>query len=501
MDETVLALRQLSQQLNSFSINHPFVNSTKPATQTDATTASAPFLAPPPIVSINTLWFSSLVLSLASASLALLVKQWLYEITSGIPSTSREGAQLRQHRLDSLNRWHLSTIIKILPIMLQLALILFLTGLVILLWSLQKTVAIVTSVLTAALFIFLIAVTILPIFEWHCCYRSPQSYVVYTCLRPIRNQVVSLARQLARQGALFCMRYASNKDVLGRWWGAQLSLCGLFSRPLPYRSWETQERSHLINSVFASSLNVATAIRACDATLDATCLERMRIALTAEPGAPVMHCLSALGMKANDDATSVRMKLLVRDAPDSIAPVVRLALRQMLAIDRPQRKPEWEEDLQALLQYSTFAVDGSTDNRMLQDDQALRTNFLIAIEASSVDNQYAALRFLAMAVRVKTPTGGCRYATVVRGKPSTPIPSIDVELTYDIMNFSHHPSAISGRAMDPQKAIPLRRHHTVQKCAPGLHVGLHYRRAMHPPPRHGRNDQPRPSGRSPCATM
>ncbi|KAI0718789.1 hypothetical protein C8T65DRAFT_737132 [Cerioporus squamosus] len=123
-DMTLAALKQISSQLNSFTVTPPFVNATDHASQHDL--AAAPFRAPQYAVWLNVLWFSSLVFSLASATVALFVKQWLYEATVG--DAFRESARLRQYRLNGLLKWRVGRIVVGLPIMLQLASVLFLVG-------------------------------------------------------------------------------------------------------------------------------------------------------------------------------------------------------------------------------------------------------------------------------------------------------------------------------------------------------------------------------------
>ncbi|TFK78262.1 hypothetical protein K466DRAFT_445407, partial [Polyporus arcularius HHB13444] len=126
---------------------------------------------PTSAVWLNTLWFSSLVFSLASASIALFVKQWLYEAI--VQGTSRHSARLRQYRLNGLLKWRVGMIVTALPILLQFASVLFLVGLLVLLWTLHSTVAAITSTIVASLFSFFLIVTILPVFEGDCSYRSP----------------------------------------------------------------------------------------------------------------------------------------------------------------------------------------------------------------------------------------------------------------------------------------------------------------------------------------
>ncbi|KIY62857.1 hypothetical protein CYLTODRAFT_334848, partial [Cylindrobasidium torrendii FP15055 ss-10] len=80
---------------------------------------------------VNALWFTSLALSLASALLAVLSKQWLRQYVSFIAGTARERALIRQFRYDGMEKWAVRTIVGLLPTILHVALGLFLAGLVI----------------------------------------------------------------------------------------------------------------------------------------------------------------------------------------------------------------------------------------------------------------------------------------------------------------------------------------------------------------------------------
>ena len=186
-DPMLATLQHISTQLHSFSINPSFVNSTQPALSTDQ--LLLPFHASVSAIWINTLWFSSLVCSLASASMALMVKQWLYEASQGLSGTSREASRRRQYRLNNLIKWRVGTIILIPSVLLQIALFLFLAGLLILLWVIHETVAAVITVQVGALFVFVVVVTVLPIFRSDCCYRSPQALGLFTLARPLWNSV------------------------------------------------------------------------------------------------------------------------------------------------------------------------------------------------------------------------------------------------------------------------------------------------------------------------
>ncbi|KAI0697485.1 hypothetical protein C8T65DRAFT_614721 [Cerioporus squamosus] len=163
-DPTLALLQQIPAQLSGYTLTPPFLNATHTTRPVDL--AQASFQPPASAVWLNTLWFSSLVFSFTSALLALFVKQWLYEAM--VEGTSRESARLRQYRLNGLKKWHVGTIVVLPPILLQLASVLFLAGLLVLLWTLHNTVAAITSFFVAFFFTFFFVVTILPVFKADC---------------------------------------------------------------------------------------------------------------------------------------------------------------------------------------------------------------------------------------------------------------------------------------------------------------------------------------------
>ncbi|KAL1945567.1 hypothetical protein VTO73DRAFT_2418 [Trametes versicolor] len=184
-DPSIAVLQQISSQLASFSIHPPFVNSTQPssATRTNANT-------PPPVprwaVWLNALWFSGLILSLSSASVGIMVKQWLNEYSSGVSGISRPVARVRQYRLNNLRTWRVENIIGAIPILLQLALALFLTGMLVLLWTLHDTVAAIASTLVGLLATFTVVTSLLPLLNPKCSYLTPQIRAVNAAWKPKR---------------------------------------------------------------------------------------------------------------------------------------------------------------------------------------------------------------------------------------------------------------------------------------------------------------------------
>ncbi len=208
-DPTLAVLKQISAQLNGYTLTPPFLNATHHTGPMDL--AQALFQAPTSAVWLNTLWFSSLVFSVVAALLALFVKQWISEATVG--GTSLESARLRQYHLNGLLKWRVGAIVVIPPLLLQLASFLFLAGLLILLWTLHNTVAMTVSLLVTFFFTFFLVVTILPVIKGDCSYRSPASFAIYAVLRYMHNEVFRVLRGIAKVIYGWSMQWAMWIDL------------------------------------------------------------------------------------------------------------------------------------------------------------------------------------------------------------------------------------------------------------------------------------------------
>ncbi|TBU21321.1 hypothetical protein BD311DRAFT_772298 [Dichomitus squalens] len=267
-DPTLAVLQQISLQLNSFSVTPPgtLVNSTHPITS----------FAPIPMalvetwaVWLNSLWFSALICSLASASVGILVKQWLHEYEAGISGTSLEIARLRQYRLNHLAKWRVAEIIAILPVLLQVSLALFLTGLLVLLWHLHPTVATITSTLIGVLLSFAMVTTVMPVFWRDCCYLSPPTYAIFRVVHRIHFLVTSL-RGVFRALYHHCGHLSRSERLPGiiRSWCSHLSdwACHQDWDPVTVPTWRGRERTDIQES--SSKLDVDMIIEAYSTTMD-----------------------------------------------------------------------------------------------------------------------------------------------------------------------------------------------------------------------------------------
>ncbi|KAG7090060.1 hypothetical protein E1B28_011677 [Marasmius oreades] len=184
-DDTVRVLREISQKLDQ-NINNTIFAAVH-------TRPNGSFAAPFFAVRINSVWFLSLILSLSTVMLGILCKQWIREHRRDTPSASpKETLELRQIRYESLERWGVLTLLSSLPLILQLALILFFIGLLDLLWSLDFIVASLASFAIAISVFILFITTILPgyyllisssiVFSdkvYICPYKSPQAWLNY----------------------------------------------------------------------------------------------------------------------------------------------------------------------------------------------------------------------------------------------------------------------------------------------------------------------------------
>ncbi|OSC98045.1 hypothetical protein PYCCODRAFT_1447694 [Trametes coccinea BRFM310] len=119
---------------------------------TSATVPSGPqqYHAPRSAIRVNVYWFSSLILSLATALIAILAKQWVNYLLAGLPSVPSARARHRQYRVDGMNKWRLPALLSFLPILLHIALLLFFAGLVDFVWDLNASVATVSALWVCA---------------------------------------------------------------------------------------------------------------------------------------------------------------------------------------------------------------------------------------------------------------------------------------------------------------------------------------------------------------
>lgn len=104
---------------------------------------------------VNALWLTGLFISLPTAFLAILVRQWLHAYERSVVLTARPSiywARKREYLLAGLTAWRLPAFITlVLPVLLHTAVVLFLIGLALLTWNMDRVIASWVTALTGAL--------------------------------------------------------------------------------------------------------------------------------------------------------------------------------------------------------------------------------------------------------------------------------------------------------------------------------------------------------------
>ncbi|KAH8802381.1 hypothetical protein DL96DRAFT_1563440 [Flagelloscypha sp. PMI_526] len=125
---------------------------------------------------INGLFIASLTLSLTTALLSVLAKQWLQAYMSVTSGSARDVALIRHLRFVGLERWKLHEFIGALPLILHTSLGLFFSALFVFVRTLYPALGwIVVSISGVTLIVYL-GTIILPTFSLECPFRLPVFY-------------------------------------------------------------------------------------------------------------------------------------------------------------------------------------------------------------------------------------------------------------------------------------------------------------------------------------
>lgn len=135
-------------------------------------TPTSPFTPSTNAFLVNGLWFTSLAITLSTALFAVLAKQWLYYYISSITGTANEKVRARQLRFKGFELWKVGAIVDLLPILLHLAVGIFLTGIILLLFPLDICVARIIIVITCITYFLYFVSVILPIRYPECPYTT-----------------------------------------------------------------------------------------------------------------------------------------------------------------------------------------------------------------------------------------------------------------------------------------------------------------------------------------
>lgn len=193
---SVQLLAQISQQLNSFNVNPSFINSSFQATPPPAN----PVEPHTSVFFINFFWFIGLVLCLSTASLGMLVKQWLREYLSNDSTSPQALARIRYSRHRSLERWCVFTIAGALPSLLQVALASFFVALCLFVRQFNHALFYCVTTAVTIWFLFYAFVLFAPVFSSRCPYKSPS---LRSTTQSVRHYAHKVLREVLRTPELW----------------------------------------------------------------------------------------------------------------------------------------------------------------------------------------------------------------------------------------------------------------------------------------------------------
>ncbi len=145
---------------------------------------------------VNGLWFTSLSLSLITALVVVVAKQWIHHYISIPSGTARDRGRLRHFRFMGLEEWHVPIIIGLLPVLLHVSLGIFIIGLIVFVSRLHVVISAVIGGLGFVALAFYIVTNLLPLIHPQCPYRSPLTVFIYPSYSYFRNRFYSIPNNL-----------------------------------------------------------------------------------------------------------------------------------------------------------------------------------------------------------------------------------------------------------------------------------------------------------------
>ncbi|CAK5263567.1 unnamed protein product [Mycena citricolor] len=200
LTQTVALLGQISLQLANMNNGTAMV---------DALPPTAAFSPPASSLVCNVLWFTSLALSLSSALVATLVKQWAqeYQHRTSMFSSPSVRARVYMYLFHGLQRFNMHAVVGVPPLLLHASLLLFFAGLVAFLVPINIMIMGITS---ALLFLFVSVYgtfSALPLFFVDCPYQTPLTRILWS----LNQSWGSMLRAYIRRAMASCKAFIRTK--------------------------------------------------------------------------------------------------------------------------------------------------------------------------------------------------------------------------------------------------------------------------------------------------
>ena len=183
----------------------------------DADPNAVTWAGPPPgVVVVQSLLYASLATSLFASFLAMLGKQWINRYLRNRGGSAVDKSRNRQRKLDGLEGWRFYLVIEALPVMLQLALLLFGCALSRYLWTISLTVAgfvLAFTLFGVASYAFF---TLTATLYYNCPYQTPPSILIRILTRSVSRSESTFARSLRSRTAYLAGIYSHSTRNLRR---------------------------------------------------------------------------------------------------------------------------------------------------------------------------------------------------------------------------------------------------------------------------------------------
>ena len=155
------------------------------------------------IIHVQALLYASLAVSLFSAFLAMLGKQWLNQYASTVHGTAIERSQSRQQKCDGIVTWYFQHVMESLPLMPQAALLLHGCALSLYLCGINTTIASLAIGATSAGALIYFSIVVAGATSKTCPYQTPGA----SALRLLAPAIMSIAPAVAST-----FRYAAEQS-------------------------------------------------------------------------------------------------------------------------------------------------------------------------------------------------------------------------------------------------------------------------------------------------
>ena len=163
------------------------------AKNSNSTIEMPPSNPPSSILTVSSLWFLSIMSSLAATTWAMLCLEWCAFLTGGVQAEDyEEMAEKRQQRFEAMKRWRMHLVVAAIPFFLHLSLFLFLAGLWLRVRDVNKQLGLIVGVPSLIIASSYVVVTLLPIFT-----NAPCSTSASELIQPIVDgirRIVELGR-------------------------------------------------------------------------------------------------------------------------------------------------------------------------------------------------------------------------------------------------------------------------------------------------------------------